>query len=212
MVRLGMELERLPERDRAAAPRSDSRAAARRSGASSGASEVSHARASRRTAKSREATEQQTALRQTAQAQQEELAARRAEKAALAERLASAAAIAARMEQELQRTGRARARSGRCNTSPLLQRTSSNSRGRTRSSSGRWNRCAPKAAPGSAQAPKWSRNATRRACARREVDDALRMARQKLGDLREERSKHEIERARNDAEREHLRAVLRRTN
>ena len=38
-----------------------------------------------------------------------------------------------------------------------------------------------------------------------QVDDALRMARQKLGDLREERSKHEIERARNDAEREHLR-------
>jgi chromosome segregation protein len=38
-----------------------------------------------------------------------------------------------------------------------------------------------------------------------QVDDALRMARQKLGDFREERSKHEIERARNDSEREHLR-------
>jgi chromosome segregation protein len=38
-----------------------------------------------------------------------------------------------------------------------------------------------------------------------QVDDALRMARQKLGDFREERSKHEIERARNESEREHLR-------
>ena len=38
-----------------------------------------------------------------------------------------------------------------------------------------------------------------------QTDDALRMARQKLGDFREERSKHEIERARNDSEREHLR-------
>ena len=38
-----------------------------------------------------------------------------------------------------------------------------------------------------------------------QVDDSLRMARQKLGDFREERGKHEIERARNDSEREHLR-------
>jgi chromosome segregation protein len=38
-----------------------------------------------------------------------------------------------------------------------------------------------------------------------EIEDTLRMDRQKLGDLREERSRHEVERARNDAEREHLR-------
>jgi chromosome segregation protein len=38
-----------------------------------------------------------------------------------------------------------------------------------------------------------------------EVDDTLRMARQTLGDLREERGRHEIDRARNDSEREHLR-------
>jgi chromosome segregation protein len=38
-----------------------------------------------------------------------------------------------------------------------------------------------------------------------QVDDSLRMARQKLGDFREERSKLEIERARNESEREHLR-------
>ena len=31
------------------------------------------------------------------------------------------------------------------------------------------------------------------------------MSRQTLSDLREERSRHEVERARNDAEREHLR-------
>jgi chromosome segregation protein len=38
-----------------------------------------------------------------------------------------------------------------------------------------------------------------------QLDDALRMARQILGDLRETRSQREIERARNDSEREHLR-------
>jgi chromosome segregation protein len=38
-----------------------------------------------------------------------------------------------------------------------------------------------------------------------EVDDTLRMARQTLGELREERGRHEIDRARNDSEREHLR-------
>ena len=38
-----------------------------------------------------------------------------------------------------------------------------------------------------------------------QVDDALRTARQKLGDLREERGRLEVERARNDSERSHLR-------
>jgi chromosome segregation protein len=38
-----------------------------------------------------------------------------------------------------------------------------------------------------------------------QIEDTLRMDRQKLGDLREERGRHEIERARNDADREHLR-------
>ncbi len=42
-----------------------------------------------------------------------------------------------------------------------------------------------------------------------EVDNAARTARQKLNDLREERSQHEVERARNDAEREHLREACR---
>jgi len=40
-----------------------------------------------------------------------------------------------------------------------------------------------------------------------EVDDALRMARQKLGDLREERAQHEVERARNESDRNHLREM-----
>ncbi len=38
-----------------------------------------------------------------------------------------------------------------------------------------------------------------------EVDDSLRSGRRRLSDLREARSGHEVERARNDAEREHLR-------
>jgi chromosome segregation protein len=40
-----------------------------------------------------------------------------------------------------------------------------------------------------------------------EVDNALRTARQTLTDLREGRNRHEVERARNDSEREHLRAA-----
>jgi len=39
-----------------------------------------------------------------------------------------------------------------------------------------------------------------------EVDNILRTGRQTLTDLREDRNRHEVERARNDAEREHLRA------
>ena len=39
-----------------------------------------------------------------------------------------------------------------------------------------------------------------------EVDDALRTARQHLDELRDERRRFEVERARNDSEREHLRA------
>ena len=38
-----------------------------------------------------------------------------------------------------------------------------------------------------------------------ETEDALRLARQKLGDLREERGQHEVNRARNQAECDHLR-------
>jgi chromosome segregation protein len=38
-----------------------------------------------------------------------------------------------------------------------------------------------------------------------EVDDRLRQARQRLGDLREQRSQHEIAKARNDSDRQHLR-------
>src|SRR5262249_12259110 len=51
----------------------------------------------------------------------------------------------------------------------------------------------------------WEQARTRTA----EVDNAVRMARQKLSDLRDERSRHEVERARNEAEREHLREACR---
>jgi chromosome segregation protein len=40
-----------------------------------------------------------------------------------------------------------------------------------------------------------------------EVDNTLRTARQTLSELREDRNRHEVERARNDADREHLRAT-----
>ena len=78
-------------------------------------------------------------------------------------------------------------------------------RRKPRNTSGRSNRCAPKSSAWKTRGAEMEHefDATRVRSA--QVDDTLRMARQKLGDFREERSKLEIERARNESEREHLR-------
>jgi chromosome segregation protein len=149
------------------------------------------------------AMEQQIALRQTAQAKQEDLAARRAEMAALAERLASAEAIGARMTHELQELAARR-------SALLLQHESLvNEQQQLATQIAEYHRQVESLraeklrleARGAEMEQEYDATRVRSA----QVDDALRMARQKLGDFREERSKLEIERARNESEREHLR-------
>ena len=201
MVRLGIDLRDC--QTELARLRNDAAASRRRAeGAQHRRGEVFAARAGAEK-EIVQAMERQIALRQTAQSKQEDLALRRAEMAALAERLASAETIAARMAHELQEIVARR-------SALVLQHES----------------LAQEQKQLAAQLAEHQRQVeslraeklrleTRGAEMEREfdatrvraahVDDALRLARQKLGDFREERSKLEIERARNESEREHLR-------
>ncbi len=150
-----------------------------------------------------QAMEQQVALRQTAQEKQEDLASRRAEMAGLAERLASAETIAARMAHELQELVARRAalvltRDSLLQEQEQLAAQTAEHHKQVESLRGEKLRLEARGAEMEKEF-----DATRARSA--QVDDSLRMARQKLGDFREERSKLEIERARNESEREHLR-------
>jgi chromosome segregation protein len=201
MVRLGMELSSC--QTELARLRNDVTSAQKRAeAAQQRRREVSIARVEAEQ-QIEQAVEQQTTLRQNAQARQEDLAVKRAEMAALAERLASAESVASRMAQELQGL--------------LARRTSQNSQqellvqeqAQLATQTAEYKRQVESLraekqrleARGVEMEQDFDRTRTRSA----QVDDALRMARQKLGDFREERGKHEIERARNDSEREHLR-------
>ena len=201
MVRLGMELSDC--QTELARLRNDATAAQRRAEAAQHRrGEVSSARAGAEQ-EIAQAMEQQTALRQTAQAKQEDLAARRAEMAALAERLASAETIAARMAHELQelvarRTALVLQHDSLVQEQEQLAAQTAEHQRQVESLRAEKQRLEARGAEMEREFDDTRVRST-------QVDDTLRMARQKLGDFREERSKHEIERARNDSEREHLR-------
>jgi len=143
------------------------------------------------------------ALRGEMQSHQEDLGARRAELAAANERLASAEMIEQRLAEEW-REAREREASQRQQQAGVehergelaggtieLQRqmeTLATEKTRLEERKGQ-------------QEQEWEQARTRAV----QVDDALRMARQKLGDLREQRSQHEIGKARNDSDGQHLR-------
>jgi chromosome segregation protein len=161
--------------------------------------------ASRETAEQEitQAMERQLTLRQNAQVQQEDLAARRAQMAALAERLASAESVAARMAQELQEFSSRRAalilqHEGLLREQEQLHEQIAAHQTQVESLRAEKQRLE---AHGAQLETEFERTRTRAA----EVDDVLRSTRQKLGDFREERGRHEVDRARNDSEREHLR-------
>ena len=150
-----------------------------------------------------EKTAQIEEMRQLAQTQQEDLAARRAEKAGLDERFASAAAIATRLDEErvalLARAATLSAQQTAIGAEQQeLSRQNENQQGQTEVLRGERQRLEGRKVEIERE---WETNRTRIT----EVDDALRTARQNLADLREERGRHEVERARNDSEREHLR-------
>jgi chromosome segregation protein len=201
MVRLGIELSDC--QTELGRLRNDSTAAQRRAEAAQHRrGEVSSARAGAEQ-EIAQAMEQQIALRQTAQVKQEDLASRRAEMAALAERLASAETIAARMAHELQELVARRAalvlqRDSLVQEQEQLASQTAEHQRQVESLRAEKQRL-------EARGAEMEREFDATRVRSTEVDDTLRMARQKLGDFREERSKLEIERARNESEREHLR-------
>ncbi|MGA7792730.1 MAG: chromosome segregation protein SMC [Candidatus Acidiferrales bacterium] len=201
MVRLGIELSDC--QSELGRLRNDATAAQRRAEAAQHRrGEVSSARAGAEQ-EIAQAMEQQIALRQSAQAKQEDLASRRAEMAALAERLASAETIAARMAHELQeivarRTALVLQRDSLVQEQEQLASQTAEHQRQVESLRAEKLRLE---ARGAEMEREFDDTRVRSA----QVDDTLRMARQKLGDFREERSKLEIERARNESEREHLR-------
>jgi len=149
------------------------------------------------------ASEHLATLRSATAAHQEEVGAQRAEMAALAERLASAESVALRLAEDRREMG-AREAALREQQAALArerkeveEQTTEHQRQREalRTEKSRLE----------ARKEELEREWEQARVCTVEVDDALRVARQKLGDLREERSRAEVERARNDAERDHLR-------
>ena len=144
-------------------------------------------------------------MRQAAQVQHEELATRRAEKAGLDERLASAVAIAARIEEERSELLARAALLANQQTAMVTEEQQlllQNEQEQRQTESLRAERERLEARKAELDLE------TDRSRARiAEVDDALRTARQHLAELREERGRFEVERARNDSEREHLRTL-----
>jgi chromosome segregation protein len=201
MVRLGIELSDC--QTELARLRNEAKAAERRAeSAQLRRGEVSSARVETEQEIAR-AMEQQITLRQTAQAKQEDLASRRAEMAALSERLASAESIAARIAHELQeivarRSGLVLQRDSLALEQEQLAAQIAEHQRQVESLRAEKLRL-------EARGAEMEREFDATRVRSTQVDDSLRMARQKLGDFREERSKLEIERARNESEREHLR-------
>lgn len=137
------------------------------------------------------------------QSHQEDLGARRAELATANERLASAEMIKQRLEEEWRET-RERETSQRQQQAGVEHERGELEAGTGELQRQRESRAAEKARLEERKAEReqeWEQARTRAV----EVDDALRMARQKLGDLREQRSQHEVAQARNDSDRQHLR-------
>jgi chromosome segregation protein len=201
MVRLGIELSDC--QSELSRLRNDAAAAHRRADAAQQRrGEVSTARANAEQ-EIAEAMEQQTALRQTAQARQEELSARRAEMAALSERLSSAETIAARIAHELQEI--VARRSALVLQHESLVKEQEQIASQTAEHQRQVESLRAEKQRLEARGAEMEREFEATRVRLTQVDDSLRQARQKLGDFREERSKLEIERARNESEREHLR-------
>jgi len=146
-----------------------------------------------------------TEIRNLAQTHQDELAVKRAERAAIAERLSAATAIAVRIKEEREELlGRLSALSTQQEAVEAeeadIVRQSEEQRQQVESLRAERELREKRQAELDREC-----NQTRLRTA--EVDNELRTGRQFLTDLREQRNRQEIERARNEAEREHLRTA-----
>ncbi len=146
-------------------------------------------------------------MRQAAGSLQEELASVRAEKATFEERLANAAALEARLQQQRGELA------ARVEALFAQQRETQSEIGAIESQTAELGRqaLALRAERERLESRQSEMETDLEECRRRAaaVDDALRLGRQKLAERREERGRLEVEKARNDAEREHLRAACR---
>jgi chromosome segregation protein len=143
-------------------------------------------------------------VRQSAQAHQDEVGIKRAEKAAMAERLSGATAIATRIREErdelLARSSSLSSQQATIEAEEAdLVRLSEEQAQQMESLRAERERREKQQAELELEF-----NQTRQRT--NEVDNILRTGRQTLTDLREDRNRHEVDRARNDSEREHLRA------
>jgi chromosome segregation protein len=152
-----------------------------------------------------EATALISEIRQSAQTHHDEVAVKRAEKAAMAERLSGVMAIAMRIREEREEL-LARSSSLSAQLTAIqaeeadLVRLSEEQRQQVESLRTEREQLEKQQAEIERV---WNQTRLRTT----EVDTTLRTGRQALTDLREGRNRHEVERARNDAEREHLRAA-----
>jgi chromosome segregation protein len=150
-----------------------------------------------------ELTSRVAALRASLQARQEELATRRSDLAALTERLTSAETIHQRRLAELselrQREAMLVAQRGQLQREYAeLEAASLSLEQQIAALSSEKARLSEQKA---ALEQEWDAARTRTV----QVEDSLRLARQSLGDLREQRAQKEIDRARNESDRNHLR-------
>ena len=174
---------------------------------SSGTAKLPNARASGG-AGNRRISEQLVSLRQTAAGAAGRTGRRRAEEAAiLAERLSSAETFAARLTKSCHEAAGARAtalsdaaRRARCRTATAVAAQSAEHSARVESLRAEKERLETR------RRAQWSRNGSKRASRTAQVDDdAAHGAPESSATSATERSRHEIERARNESEREHLR-------
>jgi chromosome segregation protein len=153
----------------------------------------------------RTASAQLVDLRQLVESHQHDVSAKREELAAIAERLANAEALAARLEEE-RVTASARAEELRAQqvalNSERTQLEGESGEQARRAEALREEKIRMEALKGALET-EWEQARVRTT----QVDDILRTTRQTLSDLREERGRAEVEAAKNDSERTHLRAT-----
>ena len=153
----------------------------------------------------RTATAQLTDLRQLVESHQHDVSAKREELAAIAERLANAEALAARLEEERvaasARAEELRAQHTTLNAERMQLEGESGEQAR-RAEALREEKVRLDGLKVALEA-EWEQARVRAT----QVDDSLRTIRQTLGELREERGRAEVEAAKNDSERTHLRAT-----
>jgi chromosome segregation protein len=148
-------------------------------------------------------TEEVAQLRNAVQAERDELATAKAELATMNERLASAEAISHRLQEERAELDRREA-ALRQQEASISEETAAMAKQSEELTKQLETLCVEKARLAELQTQleqEWDDARVRVA----QLEDHLRMARQSLQEMREERGKFEIEKARNDSDRQHLR-------